>query len=58
MQQESTSLLVSYSKVKTKVVFVQLGSTAKPCKEGRKKMGVFFILVWTKPLKQNGHMNL
>lgn len=51
MQQESTSLLVSYSKAKTKVVFVQRGSKAKPCKEGRKKMQVFFILFWTKSLE-------
>jgi len=37
MQWESTSLLVSYSKAKTKVGFVQLSGTAKPFKEGRKK---------------------
>lgn len=45
MQQESTSPLVSYSKAKTKVGFVQLGGTAKPCQGGRKKMWKFSYFV-------------
>lgn len=50
MQQESTSPLVSHSKAKTKVGFVQLGDTAKACKEGRKR-GHFKILFWTSSLQ-------
>lgn len=51
MQQESTSPLVSYSKAKTKVGFVQLGGTAKPCKGGRKIYGYSLTLFWTSSLE-------
>lgn len=51
MQQESTSPLVSHSKAKTKVEFVQLSDTAKACKEGRKICGHFKILFWTSSLQ-------
>lgn len=58
MQQKSTSLLVSYSKAKTNVGFVQLSRTAKPCKEGRKKRGYFWFWFGPSTLKQDGHRNI
>lgn len=51
MQQESTSLLVSYSKAKTKVGFVQLGSNSQALQGREEKMWVFLILVWTESLE-------
>lgn len=58
MQQKSTSLLVSYSKAKTKVGFVQLSRTAKACKEGSKKCGYFWFWFGPSTLKQGGHRNI
>lgn len=59
MQQKSTSLLVSYSKAKTKVGFVQLSRTAKPCKESRKTSGCFWFWFGLRStLKQDGHRNV
>lgn len=51
MQQESTSPLVSHSKAKTKVGFVQLGDTAKACKEGRKHVGILKFCFGPRPFK-------